>query len=44
MMKNYDIKKYIMSLFIALRHVHKYGIVHRDIKPSNFIYCHTTRQ
>jgi len=33
-----DIQKYMYHLLLALKHVHRLGIIHRDIKPSNFLY------
>jgi class 3 adenylate cyclase/tetratricopeptide (TPR) repeat protein len=28
------------SLAVALKHLHRHGLVHRDIKPSNIIFVH----
>lgn len=39
-----DMRHYFRSLFSALAHVHKAGILHRDIKPTNFLYDHSRRQ
>ena len=39
-----DMRHYFRSLFSALAHVHRAGILHRDIKPTNFLYDHSQRQ
>ncbi|KAI8867632.1 kinase-like protein, partial [Ramicandelaber brevisporus] len=33
-----DLQNYFRSLFSAVAHCHKFGVMHRDIKPSNFLY------
>jgi hypothetical protein len=33
-----DIRHYMRSLLVALRHIHSLDIVHRDVKPQNFLY------
>lgn len=39
-----DIKKYIHSLLVAVKHMHDKSIIHRDIKPGNFLYNPETEQ
>ncbi|XP_053671355.1 probable serine/threonine-protein kinase cdc7 [Anopheles nili] len=33
-----EVQHYLRELLVALRHVHRHGVIHRDIKPSNFLY------
>ncbi|XP_076149507.1 cell division cycle 7-related protein kinase isoform X1 [Alosa pseudoharengus] len=39
-----EVCHYIFNLFIALKHIHKFGIIHRDIKPTNFLYNRSQRK
>lgn len=34
----HDIRRYMYSLLIAVKHMHSHSIVHRDLKPNNFMY------
>lgn len=34
----HDIKNYMNSLLVSVKHLHDNNIIHRDIKPANFIY------
>ncbi|KAH8355377.1 hypothetical protein KR084_000080 [Drosophila pseudotakahashii] len=39
-----EIRLYMRNLLVALRHVHKFGVIHRDVKPSNFLYNRRRRE
>lgn len=33
-----EMRDYLANLMVALRHMHKHGLLHRDVKPANFLY------